>query len=86
METGLVGYEGMVGVSLALGVNVSSARAVVQVAVLGVRRVSVTLACAALRSRNLASHERGKIRILNRRGLEEASCFCYRKIETLHAT
>lgn len=162
VETGLVGYEGMVGISLALGVDVSSARAVVQTAgtamrmpaarfcselqeslplqrelcrcahakmaqarqtaaciashlflqrlacwllmtsdrsrspdilltqeylaaVLGVRRVSVTLACGSLRLRNLISHDRGKIRILNRKGLETASCSCYRKIEVLHA-
>jgi len=161
VETGLVGYEGMVGISLALGVDVSSARAVVQTAgtamrmpaarfcselqeclplqrelyrcahvkmaqarqtaactashlfeqrfaccllmtsdrsrspeilltqeylaaVLGVRRVSVTLACGSLRSRNLISHDRGKIRILDRNGLEAASCSCYRKIEVLH--
>jgi CRP-like cAMP-binding protein len=162
VETGLVGYEGMVGVSLALGVDVASARAVVQTAgtamrmpaarfcselqecpplqrelyrcahvkmaqarqtaactashlfeqrlacwllmtsdrsrspemrltqeylagVLGVRRVSVTVACGALRSRNLISHDRGRIRIVNRTGLEAASCSCYRKIEVLHA-
>ena len=162
VETGLVGYEGMVGVSLALGVDVSSVRALVQAAgtamrmpaarfcselqrclplqrelyrcahvklaqarqtaactashlfeqrlacwllmtsdrsrsqeilltqeylaaVLSVRRVSVTLASGSLRSRNLISYDRGKIRILNRKGLETASCSCYRKIEVLHA-
>ena len=162
VETGLVGHEGMVGISLALGVDVSSVRAVVQAsgaamrmpaarfcdefrsclplqqelyryahvkmaqarqtaaciaahlfeqrlacwllmtsdrsrspdialtqeylaAVLRVRRVSVTLASGSLRSRNLISYDRGKIRILNRKGLEAASCSCYRKIEVLHA-
>jgi CRP-like cAMP-binding protein len=162
VETGLVGYEGMVGISLALGVDVSSVRALVQAAgtamrmpaarfcseleaclplrrelyrhahvklaqarqaaactashlfeqrlacwllmatdrsksqevlltqeylaaVLNVRRVSVTLACGALRLRHLISHDRGKIRVLNRKGLEAASCSCYRKIEALHA-
>jgi CRP-like cAMP-binding protein len=162
VETGLVGYEGMVGISLALGVDVSSARAVAQVAgtamrmsatrfcselqeclplqrevyrcahvkmaqarqtaacaashlfeqrfacwllmtsdrsrspeilltqeylaaVLGVRRVSVTSACGSLRSRKLISHDRGRIRILDRKGLEAASCSCYRKVEVLHA-
>jgi CRP-like cAMP-binding protein len=162
VETGLVGYEGMVGVSLALGVDVSSIRALVQVAgpamrmpaarfcselqrclplqrelfrcvhatmaqarlaaacsafhrfeqrlacwllmtsdrsrsqelrltqeylaaVLSVRRVSVTLACGSLRARNLISYGRGKIRILNRKGLEAASCSCYNRIEALHA-
>lgn len=162
VETGLVGYEGMVGVSLALGVDVSSVRAIVQgagtamrmpaarfcsefrkclslqrelyryahvkmaqarqtaaciashrfeqrlacwllltsdrsrsqeiqltqeylAAVLHVRRVSVTLASGSLRSRGLISCDRGKISILNRQGLEKASCSCYRRIEVLHA-
>jgi CRP-like cAMP-binding protein len=162
METGLVGHEGMVGISLALGVDVSSARALVQAggaamrmpaacfqnelrrcvqlqrelyrcayvkltqarqaaaclashlfvqrlacwllmsadrsrssevlltqeylaAILGVRRVSVTMASASLRSRDLINYSRGKIRILNRKGLESASCSCYRRIEALHA-
>ena len=158
VETGLVGHEGMVGISLALGVEVSSVRAVVQVAgsalrmpaarfndelrrglplqhrlyryahvkmtqarqtaaciashrfeqrlacwllligdraktqellltqehlaaVLSVRRVSVTLACGALRSAGLISYSRGKITILDRQRLESASCSCYQPIE-----
>jgi len=161
VETGLVGYEGMLGISLALGVDVSSVRAVVQsagaamrmpaalfcsefreclslqrelyryahvktaqarqtaacvashrleqrlacwllltsdrsrsqdipltqeylAAILHVRRVSITSASGSLRSRGLISCDRGKIRILNRPGLETASCSCYRKIEALH--
>jgi CRP-like cAMP-binding protein len=162
VETGLVGYEGMVGVSLALGVDVSAVHALVQVAgtalrvpaerfdtelrrgpqlrhelyryadmelaqarqtaacatshlfehrlacrllmtsdrsrspeilltqdywatVLHVRRESVTLAAAALRSRDLISYVRGTIRILNREGLLSASCSCYRQIKVPHA-
>ena len=162
VETGLVGYEGMVGIPLALGVDVSSVRALVQVAgtamrmsaarfqnelrrcvhlqrelyrytyvkmaqarqtaaciashvfeqrlacwllmtsdrsrspeilmtqeylatVLSVRRVSVTKASVSLQSRNLVSYRRGSIKILNRKGLEAASCACYRQIEVLHA-
>jgi CRP-like cAMP-binding protein len=50
-------------------------------AVLHVRRVSITVASGSLRSRGLISYDRGKIRILNRPGLEAASCSCYRKIE-----
>jgi len=49
------------------------------------RRVSITLAAAALRSRKLIRYSRGKISIVRRKGLEAASCSCYRKIETLHA-
>jgi CRP-like cAMP-binding protein len=49
------------------------------------RRVSITLAAAALRSRKLIRYSRGMISIVHRKGLEAASCPCYKKIETLHA-
>lgn len=55
-------------------------------AIFSVRRVTVTLAAAALRSRKLITYDRGTIRIVNRRGLEAASCSCYRRIEALHPT
>lgn len=51
---------------------------------LDVRRVSVTLACNALRTRRLISYQRGRIRILSRKGLEGASCSCYTRIEAVH--
>jgi CRP-like cAMP-binding protein len=163
VEVALVGHEGMVGVALALGVDVASVRAQVQTAgmvmrmpaarfqdefrrclplqrelyrymyvkitqarqtaaciashlfeprlacwllmtsdrsrspqilltheylatIFNVRRVTVTLAAAAMRSRKLIAYNRGMIRIVNRKGLEAASCSCYRKIEALHAT
>ncbi|MGL6109255.1 MAG: Crp/Fnr family transcriptional regulator [Rubrivivax sp.] len=54
-------------------------------AVLNVRRVSVTLACGSLRSRGLIGHSRGTISILDRKGLESASCACYRPIEAADA-
>lgn len=153
--TGLVGHEGIVGVSLGLGVEVASVRAVVQTAgaamrmsaaqfgsdfrqslrlqqelyrcasvklaqarqnaaciashffeqrlacwlltasdrsrsqdmpltheylaaILNVRRVSVTKACTSLRSSGLITNVRGTIGILDRAGLEAASCACYR--------
>jgi CRP-like cAMP-binding protein len=49
------------------------------------RRVSITRAAIALRSRKLIGYSRGKISIIRRNGLEAASCSCYKKIETLHA-
>jgi len=160
VEIGLVGFEGMVGTSLALGVNVSSLRARVQIGgaavrvqqtrftnvlrdsqtlrneidlyiyaeltaarqtavcstfhlieervatrllmtsarvrsdrfyvtqeslagVLGVRRESITEAAGGLQKRKLISYSRGNLRILNRRGLEAASCHCYGRLDGL---
>lgn len=161
LEVGLVGYEGMVGAGLALGVRHSAVRAVVQGAgnatrmkseaflleygrnlplqrdllhyihslmaqisqtaacnrfhlvearlarwllmtgdrvrsnqfvltqeflghMLGVRRVGVTNAARALLKRNLISYSRGRIAILDRRGLEAASCQCYEVVRKLN--
>ncbi len=156
-EVGLVGYEGMVGIPLALGVDVSSARALVQAAgtamrmkaahfikafnqcpglqrelyrhahaklalarqtvacnclhavearlarwllmtsdrvrseeffltqvflarMLGVRRATVNEAAGPLQRRNLITYTRGRIRIVDRTGLEAAACRCYTQI------
>ena len=154
LEVGLVGYEGMVGIPLALGSSVSPVRALVQCSgsaicmtsarfrgeyakseslhresnryihkwtiqltqiaacnrfhrvdarlarwllmtrdrtgtnnclytqqhlsnVLGVRRSAVTIAAGYLQRRKLISYHRGKINILNAKGLEETACSCY---------
>lgn len=161
LEVGLVGFDGMVGTSLALGVNVSSLRARVQIGgaafrvpqarfasaledsqtlrhelnlyiyaeltaarqtavcstlhliearlasrllmtsalvrsdrfivtqeslagALGVRRESVTQAAVGLQKRRLITYSRGHLRILNRQGLDAASCHCHAGLHSLH--
>ena len=162
LEVGLVGREGMVGISLALGIDVASVRALVQGTgtalrmktarfhkefrqsgplqrelyrythaklaqarqtaacnrfhvvearlarwllmtrdrvqsndfrltqeflshMLGVRRVGVTRAAGQLQKRKLIEYSRGNIRIVDRRGLEAASCSCYRIVRNMHS-
>jgi CRP-like cAMP-binding protein len=48
---------------------------------LGVRRASIALAAAALQSAGFITYTRGVITILDRAGLESASCECYESME-----
>ena len=45
---------------------------------LGANRKSVTIAAQSLQTAGLISYNRGTIKVLNRPGLERASCECYR--------
>jgi len=50
---------------------------------LGIRRVGVTQAARILQRKELIEYSRGKIRILDRKGLEGAACTCYRIVKDL---
>jgi CRP-like cAMP-binding protein len=47
---------------------------------LGVRRTSVSLAAHSLQKSGLIRYSRGKIKIIDREGLEESACECYAAI------
>jgi CRP-like cAMP-binding protein len=51
---------------------------------LGVRRVGVTKAARTLQKSKLISYSRGRITILDRKGLEAASCSCYEIVRDMH--
>jgi CRP-like cAMP-binding protein len=52
---------------------------------LGVQRPTVTIAARTLQSAGLIDYQRGKITVLDRGGLEEASCECYEKIRSAYS-
>jgi CRP-like cAMP-binding protein len=49
---------------------------------LGVRRPSLTLVASLMQRAGLITYRRGEMRILDRRGLEQAACECYGVIRT----
>jgi CRP-like cAMP-binding protein len=51
---------------------------------LGVQRTSVTTAAQTLQRRGLIEYRRGRITVLDRRGMEHGSCECYRTMETIY--
>jgi len=53
---------------------------------LGVRRASVNVATGMLKKAGFIRYVRGKITIIDRRGLESASCDCYRAIAKVYAS
>jgi len=48
---------------------------------LGVTRPSVTITCGILRDQPIIAHSRNRIRILDRIGLEQRACECYRVVK-----
>ena len=51
---------------------------------LGVQRPSLSKAAKALQDRRLISYGRGAVEIRNRKGLERASCECYRQVKNAY--
>ena len=51
---------------------------------LGVRRVGVTKAAQALQQQGLIRYSRGNIEVLDRKGLEGATCACYGIVRDMH--
>jgi hypothetical protein len=52
---------------------------------LGVRRVGITMAAGDLQRRGLISYHRGDLTVLDRAGLEAATCSCYATDQQVYA-
>lgn len=50
---------------------------------LGVRRATVTVSASSLQAARIITYRHGRVKILDRAGLEKASCECYRAIRSL---
>ena len=51
---------------------------------LGSRRSTVTVAAGELQRKGLIEYSRGRVRIVDRPGLESASCECYNVVRTAY--
>lgn len=76
VEVGIAGYEGMAGVPVVLGVDRSFLAMM-----LGIRRAGVTEAALILQTEEFISYRRGHIKMLDRPGLEQFTCECYRIVK-----
>jgi CRP-like cAMP-binding protein len=52
---------------------------------LGVRRAGITTAAGVLQKSGLISYSRGRLTVLNRKGLERAACGCYAADQKIYA-
>ena len=52
---------------------------------LGVRRVGITTAAVALQEKGLIEYHRGRVTVLDRKGLAAAACSCYRDDNEIYA-
>jgi CRP-like cAMP-binding protein len=52
---------------------------------IGTRRTTATIVALDLQRRGLISYSRGKVRILDRQGMEAITCDCYPVIKRIHA-